>query len=697
MFGRPPLPALDRITRLAARLLHAPTALITLIESDRPWVASGHGWDTGEYPGDRSFCIHTIGRDQPLIIPDTAADPRFAANPVMIEGPGIRFYAGVALRTDDGHHLGALCVIDTVPWPQGLTDQQRALLVDLAAVVVDHLKLIREGQLRQAAESARREREQQLELLAGAVPFGVFQADQAGGVHTTSARWQQIAGLSAEQAHGDGWLTAIHADDRERVAAGWRQAVRDRRDFSLEFRFQTPSGLVHWVNCRAMLLSDASAALTGYVGTVEDVTDRLQADQLLWELAERERAAVRLLRAFSAITDATFARAGDISAVLQTLVERVCTTLELDGVSVRLVDPTDGLLHVRAAQELSAGPWPPLPVGEGVAGRAFAEKRPVYLEDIQASMPYPPWALVADTRSMLAAPMCAGDRPIGVLETYVRQVRHFTPEEVQLLGVAADRAALLIEQARLHEAERQGHAHLQQAADELARSNADLEQFAYVASHDLQEPLRMVSSYTQLLARRYGDRLDSDADQFIAYAVEGATRMQQIITDLLAYSRVGSHGRVVEAVDCHAVVELALSNLRTAIEESDARIVRGSLPVIAADRAQMVQIFQNLIGNAIKFRGGAAPEVTIAAERDADGWRFSIRDTGIGIDPRHAERIFTIFQRLHGRGQYPGTGIGLAICKKIVDRHGGRIWVESTPGAGATFAFTIPETMEGAR
>ncbi len=235
-------------------------------------------------------------------------------------------------------------------------------------------------------------------------------------------------------------------------------------------------------------------------------------------------------------------------------------------------------------------------------------------------------------------------------------------------------------------------AQLAERAAELARSNQELERFAYVASHDLQEPLRMVASYTQLLGRRYKGRLDADADDFIAFAVDGASRMQDLINDLLTYSRVGTRAKPFEPTDCEAAVDRALANLRAAGEECGAVVTRDPLPAVSADASQLVQLFQNLIGNAFKFRTDAAPRVHIGARDDAAAWTFSVRDNGIGIDPRYHDQLFAMFKRLHTRKEYPGTGIGLAICKKIVERHGGRIWVESQPGRGSTFCFTLPKT-----
>jgi light-regulated signal transduction histidine kinase (bacteriophytochrome) len=235
---------------------------------------------------------------------------------------------------------------------------------------------------------------------------------------------------------------------------------------------------------------------------------------------------------------------------------------------------------------------------------------------------------------------------------------------------------------------------LERRASELERSNSDLQEFAYVASHDLSEPLRMVSSYVQLLARRYQDKLDSDANEFIGFAVDGVNRMQRLIDDLLAYSRAGTAEYRFGPVDVDDLVRDTLVGMQTTVGETGAAVAAADLPEVWGDEGQLRQLFQNLIGNGIKFRAEDPPRVEVSAERQERAWLFRVSDNGIGIDPRHAERIFSVFKRLHGRDEYPGSGIGLSICKRIVERHHGRIWVERSPAGGSSFCFTIPDREE---
>jgi signal transduction histidine kinase len=298
---------------------------------------------------------------------------------------------------------------------------------------------------------------------------------------------------------------------------------------------------------------------------------------------------------------------------------------------------------------------------------------------------------------------------ISAKRDYTLRARHHTEDEV---GAAVDAFNEMLDRIQegdialreatdqlrtlnttLEERVAERTAAAEQRAAELKRSNEELEQFAYVASHDLQEPLRAVASYTQLLRQRFAGKLDEDAELYLTHVMAGAARMRALISDLLDYSRLGRQSLQRSSVDTGAVLQTALADLHMAISESGAQVECGSLPVVSADASQLGQLFRNLVSNAIRFRGEAAPLIGIQAQRAGEFWRFAVQDNGIGIERRHQERIFVIFQRLHGR-ERPGTGIGLAICRKIVERHGGSIWVDSEPGKGSTFFFTLPADAE---
>jgi signal transduction histidine kinase len=291
----------------------------------------------------------------------------------------------------------------------------------------------------------------------------------------------------------------------------------------------------------------------------------------------------------------------------------------------------------------------------------------------------------------------AGQTRVVAEGNFRHRVTPTGPGEIAALArdVEAMRARIVADLSVVAEARGEleaANALLEAQTAELKRSNSDLEQFAYVASHDLQEPLRKVSSFTQLLQKRYGGKLDDRADQYIGFAVDGAKRMQVLINDLLAFSRVGRIGAGLGEVSLDECLDEALQSLTTATEENDARIERGSLPVVRGDKTLLTQVFQNLIGNSLKFRGDASPVVYVSSELRDDEWFISVSDNGIGIDPQFSDKVFVIFQRLHGRDEYEGTGIGLALCRKIIEYHGGRMWLEPRQDGdvGATFTFTLP-------
>jgi PAS domain S-box-containing protein len=358
--------------------------------------------------------------------------------------------------------------------------------------------------------------------------------------------------------------------------------------------------------------------------------------------------------------------------------QRFAGAFEGAAVGLVLAAPDGTLLRAnRALRELSGR------TEEELAGRHASELlHPDDREDVrpavQAMLAGETERLAGDQRLLLAG----GE--VRVVRINLSLVRAATGEPLHFVGQVEDAT-------ERHEAERS----VEERARELERSNAELEQFAYVASHDLSEPLRMVSSYLQLLRRRYHGRLDGDADDFIDFAVDGAARMRDLIDDLLTYSRAGRGDHPFEPVDTRAVAERAAEAARIQAEGREVGIAIGTLPTVPGDPQGLGQLFQNLVGNAVKFvADGRVAEVEIGAERDGADWRFTVSDNGIGLDPGHADRIFRMFQRLHTRDEYQGTGIGLAIAKKVVERHGGRIWAEPRPEGGSRFSFTLPAQEE---
>ncbi len=405
---------------------------------------------------------------------------------------------------------------------------------------------------------------------------------------------------------------------------------------------------------------ERARALHSLVGAVREVTASTELDRLLEQI----------LHGAKELTGARYAALGIVDEAEEKLTRFI----------------TEGM------DEATKAAIGALPGGSGILGLLSRQEDVLRLKDLTehpAAVGFPPHH--ATMRSFLGVSIRTHERVFGRIYLTEKQgADEFTRLDEEMIIALAAHAGKAIDQALLLQQVQKGENQLRELNEELIRSNADLQQFAYVASHDLQEPLRMVASYTQLLARRYKGKLDADADEFIGYAVDGATRMQRLINDLLAYSRVTSQGKDFEEVDCDLLLEGVLSTLRLAIEENHAVVTHGTLPKVTADPGQLGPLFQNLVINAIKFHGAEPPKVHVSAERRDHEWVFSVRDNGIGVDPQYADRIFVIFQRLHNREEYPGTGIGLALCKKIVERHGGRIWVESEPGRGATFSFTLP-------
>ncbi|BDI17245.1 sensor histidine kinase [Nostoc cf. commune SO-36] len=516
-----------------------------------------------------------------------------------------------------------------------------------------------------------------------------------------STRWKEMLGYKDHEVSNrwDEWTKRIHADEREGVLQAFQDHFAKKTPFYVcEYRVQCQDGSYKWILDRGQALWDALGDIVRMVGSYTDITDRKRADKELKQQNLRSQL-------FAEIT-LKIRESLQIDEILKTTVTEVQKLLEADRVLIFQLE-VDGSGTV--VQESVLPGWPVI-LGKNLFDPCFKEEyieryqqgRVSVMEDIETAHIHPchrEFLQQFAIRANLVVPIIVRNQIWGLLvANQCAAPRRWNHSETELLQQLANQIGIALSQAQLLEKETK-------QSQELIRSNAELEQFAYVASHDLQEPLRMVTSYLQLLERRYKNQLDANADQFITYAVDGARRMQTLINDLLNYSRVTSRGQSFVLVDCNAVLAQVLANLQIAIADSKAVVTYDTLPQVMADATQLTQVFQNLIANAIKFCHHQQPLIHIGVSKgdvdinrknlnflpSEDEWLFSVRDNGIGLESQYTERIFIIFQRLHGREKYPGTGIGLAICKKIIERHGGHIWVESKLGQGSTFYFTIPE------
>jgi PAS domain S-box-containing protein len=560
----------------------------------------------------------------------------------------------------------------------------------------DHLlsevRVAREQTREEATLRASEERQRQL---IDALPGLVWAAQPDGVIDTSNRSWREQFEVTPD-APGYDWTELMHPNDLGSWQTAWSAALACGAGFEVEFRLRCRDGW-RWFLTRVAPLADDRGRILRWVCKAVDIhhhkelenhlrNSRNQAEllnqvglDLVGEL-DIDRLAQRVTDTARALADAEFAAlyykisesAEDEEYQLYAL-----SGLQLDAFST---------LGMPKASDL----FKPTFMGQGVVrcdnvrlDQRFGLELTDKAEGSLAVVSY--LAVPVRTRSGAV---------IGGLLCGHSQAAQFTMQHERLiLGIAA-LAATAFDSARLIDAERRHRRLADQRSSELARSNAELEQFAYICSHDLQEPLRMVSSFLGLLEERYRDRLDERGLGFIQRAVDGATRMQNLVRDILSFSRVGRGERAEEVLQLTQVVDEAVANLQAAIEHTGARIERNDLPAVRGNRLQCVQLFQNLLSNALKFQGEGPPLIRITAKKEGPRWRISIADNGIGIDPTHHKRIFQLFQRLHGREQYEGTGIGLSLCQKIVLAHGGTIGVDSEPGKGSVFWFTLPDAAE---
>ncbi len=537
-------------------------------------------------------------------------------------------------------------------------------------------------------DAALRAGEQRLRELADALPHLMWAAQPDGRVDYYNRRWEPLLGYPPEP--GSPWLDHLHQADRPSVEQQWTEALRSGRPFDGEFRLGRENRW-RWHTGSITPLFDHSGHILRWLGTASDTDERKRIENDLRQSRDRAEVLHQLGLDLADELEPEPAGLRVITAAVR------MTAAESGTLQVRLTgDGRHAWLCLRAGgsgEVLSATPGD----AGGLPAHAGEAVRIDDLTSREGVGRWPAEGATGVTGSLLAVPVISRlGLTSGWLVCRHRELRSFSiADEQVLLGVAA-LAAIALDNTQLLANERAAKRQATARSAELARSNAELEQFAYVASHDLREPLRMISSFLGILDQQYGQQLDVRGRRFIANTMTAAERMRDLIHDLLEYSRVGVQQGPMERIAARAVVDAALEILAPETAAAQATIRIGDLPELRYRPAQLIQVFQNLIGNAVKFHGEAAPCVSLSAERIPTGWRFSVRDNGIGIEPQHHRRIFLMFQRLHGRDSYAGMGIGLCLCQKIVEAHGGAIGVEANPPAGSHFWFTVPDQQDAA-
>ena len=649
----------DDLAMLAAQICQTPIALINLITGDRQWFKARVGLEVAELPLEAGFCPECLVSRKMLIVPDAQADKRWTDNPVVQAAPYVRFYAGVPLITPTGEAIGTLCVADLVP--RHLTIDQTRSLEGLSQQVITQLELRRHLRVlaqvsaeQKQIEAALRESEERFRTMADSAPVLLWTSGTDAGCTFFNQFWLDFTGRTLEQELGNGWAEGVHPEDLAACFAVYQSAFDARRSFCMEYRLRRHDGDYRWILDTGVPRFTSAGSFLGYIGSCIDISDRkrAEADLQLQNLSHR------------LFTEITFKirQSLQLDEILQITVREVQKLLSADRVLIFQLH-ADGSGHV--VQEAVLPPYPVLwkkELNDHCFHQTYRESyrsgRVSAIADIQSAhiqACHRQFLQQFGVKANLVVPIQCREDLWGLLIAHqCDHPRQWSDFETELLQQLANQIGIAIMQSQLLEQETYQR-------QELGRSNAELEQFAYVASHDLQEPLRMVISYLQLLERRYKDQLDASADEFINYAIGGAERMQILIRDLLSLSRVSTRGQAFTEVDSNVALQRAIANLHLAIQENEAQIKCDPLPRVTADPTQLTQLFQNLVGNALKFRQSEAPLIHIGVVNHNDAeTTFFVRDRGIGIEPHYHDRIFAIFQRLHSRSKYPGTGIGIS-------------------------------------
>ena len=535
-----------------------------------------------------------------------------------------------------------------------------------------HLETERQG------AAALRESESRYRTLAEALPQLVWTCTAEGECDYLSRQWLEYTGIPEVVQLGTKWSSAIHPTDRQMVERAWMSAVHEQGAYDLEYRIRRHDGVYRWFKTRGTPLRDGDGRIQRWFGTCTDIEEQKRALEERQDLLNRERQARATAELLNTVSP---------SLLLELNTQRL--SQKVTDLATQLTGAQFGALY---RNELDSYTLQALSGAAGThpfASLASSLHRVVTGEQLVRSENF-----TDQVKSFLAAPVLSRSSHVtGWMLFGSEQAGAFSGLHEELATGIAAQAAIALDNARLFAEAQQAQETLQRSNMDLRRANEDLNQFAYSASHDLQEPLRMVAIYSQMLQRKYKDVLDKEAGDYISYTVQGARRMELLLKDLLDYTQVvDGVEEQAEPVEAGQVLARAADNLSQAMKESEASLQVDKLPLLHVKEVHLLQLFQNLLGNALKYRSHAHPVIDVSAQRDGKMWRLRVKDNGIGIDQQYARQVFGLFKRLHGGGsQYEGTGIGLAICQKIVERYGGRIWVESEgEGRGCAFYFTLP-------
>ena len=544
----------------------------------------------------------------------------------------------------------------------------------------------REALRRYQVLAALGESEERFRTIFEQAAVGVALIDsRSGRFLRINGRYAELLGYDIDELAEMDFQQVTHPEDLQADLDNMERLRRgDIREFTMEKRYFHRDGSVVWVELTVSPTWKPGEQPTRHIAIVEDITARKKAAEALQRHLEDQRLTAEIGQiALQPIS---------LDDMLEQTLDRVLANEDLGLVAmgcIFLIDENTGDLVMRVHRGFA----PPqckacarLPVGTCLCGKAAQTGETVFAAHVDEAHEKTYEGM--EPHGHYCVPITAGGQVLGVLNVYVEDGHRPTGDEERFLGIVTDTLANGLQR-------RQAEERLQITVDELTRTNVELERFATVAAHDLQEPVRNVLSYAQRLEKSLGDRLDGDESEFFSYVLGGATRIRLLVSDLQAYTQVTSHAQPYRQVDTGKVLEVVQASLRDTIAETASTLDIDEMPSVIADEAQLSMLFQHLIGNAIKFRRDEEPpQIRISATQDDGNWLFAVTDNGIGIDQTYSQRIFEVFRRLHTSTAYPGTGVGLALCKQIVERHGGRIWVESEEGSGSTFYFTLPSTPQ---